>query len=82
MKNNEIKIRIGGKSGLGKSTIAKIIYDALPKKGFVVNFDDEGCSKDDVFFDKELQKKRIEGLRKMGIVINIETLTLRDNIEI
>lgn len=79
MKDNEIKIIVASQSGMGKTTVAKAIYDALFEKGFTIEFKDDDVGIDDKFFDKDFQNKRIANI-KDNILVNIETRLLRRNI--
>jgi len=78
--NKEVKIIIGSQVGSGKSTIAKVVYDALLEKGFVIEFKDDDVAIDDKFFDKDFQDKRIESING-DTLVKIETRDLRRNME-
>jgi pantothenate kinase-related protein Tda10 len=66
MKNN-LTITVSGEINTGKSTISKVIYDALVTNGFMVDM-----KSDD--FNGERMNDRVNGLREIT-KININQIT-------
>lgn len=74
-KHDQIKIYIAGRAAAGKSTITKLIMDALDKEGFNVLVRDSESP--NYLMDPEMQKKRLNSLRekyKNRVALTIETV--------
>lgn len=70
-----VKIVVYGKAGEGKTTIAKVIEDALRSHGFNVQNDDIDviCGS----FVSHLQDQCVAAIVKKGDVVNIQTVQTR-----
>lgn len=68
-----VTVEVKGKAGTGKSTIAKVIEDALLDKGFMVRFVDD----DDTYPHARLRNhdQKVEGLRER-VAITVMTVAL------
>jgi len=72
--SNKINVKIIGQAMTGKSTIKKIIVDALRAHGFdTVMIEQENY---DLFYDKAFQDARVEALREKGLEIDVEEIQL------
>ena len=71
----KLEIKISGPMGSGKSTVARIIKEALKKASIRVRFTEREIF--DVPCDPELQEKRIEALRGV-LEVEIDTHQTRN----
>jgi uridine kinase len=70
----KIRIEVFGRAGSGKSTICKIIQDALLKEGFFAEYNEELPQS---FYEPENQKCRIDHIKGSSIVRIMEVQTPR-----
>ncbi len=65
-------ITITGTVQEGKSTVAKLVQDALKGEGFVVELHDEELAPE--WYDPTLQAKRVKSLKADNLAIEIRTI--------
>ena len=71
-----VGVAVSGRPGSGKSTVAKIITDALKAAGISVELQDEDCEIDRA---EEWQARRIDELKKAGLEVIVKTRQLQRN---
>jgi uridine kinase len=79
---NDITITISGAAGTGKTTIAKVLMNALDQVDIMANYksDDYFEFNEEAWFDRDLQRKRLASIKGKVLVQIVEQQAGRQGI--